>query len=167
MDRWPGYAHERMRLDGVHAASGRVPNPVVLTGDIHSNWVNDLRVDDRKADTPRRRHRVRRHVDLQRRQRRGSADDWETPSWPRTRACSSTTPSAATCRCTVTPDAWRSDFRVVKDVTRPGAAGYNAGVVRRRSRQAGCEASVVSVPARIARSCNRGSRTDARLRRRG
>ena len=29
-----------------------MPNPVVLTGDIHSNWVNDLRVDDRKPESP-------------------------------------------------------------------------------------------------------------------
>lgn len=32
-------------------ADRRVPNPVVLTGDTHSNWVNDLRVDDRKPET--------------------------------------------------------------------------------------------------------------------
>ena len=51
MDQWPGYAHERMRLVRF-LAERRVPNPVVLTGDIHSNWVNDLRVDDRKPDTP-------------------------------------------------------------------------------------------------------------------
>ena len=33
-------------------AERRVPNPVVLTGDIHSNWVNDLRVDDRQGESP-------------------------------------------------------------------------------------------------------------------
>ena len=30
----------------------RVPNPVVLTGDIHNNWVNDLRIDDHQPETP-------------------------------------------------------------------------------------------------------------------
>ena len=54
MDQWPGYARERMRLIEF-LADRRVPNPVVLTGDIHSNRVNDLRVDDRKAEAPRRR----------------------------------------------------------------------------------------------------------------
>ena len=49
MDQWPGYAHERIELVRF-LAERRVPNPVVLTGDIHSNWVNDLRVDDREAD---------------------------------------------------------------------------------------------------------------------
>ncbi|QEL15011.1 alkaline phosphatase D family protein [Limnoglobus roseus] len=51
MDQWPGAAYERMKLMEF-IATRRVPNPVVLTGDIHSNWVNELRVDDRKADTP-------------------------------------------------------------------------------------------------------------------
>ena len=69
--RWtsgPATPHERMELVQF-LAERRVPNPVVLTGDIHSNWVNDLRVDDREARDARRRDRVRRHVDLQRRQR--------------------------------------------------------------------------------------------------
>jgi alkaline phosphatase D len=50
MDQWPGCAYERMRLVEF-LADRRVPNPVVLTGDIHSNWVNELRVDDRKPET--------------------------------------------------------------------------------------------------------------------
>ena len=41
MDQWPGYARERIQLVKF-LADRRVPNPVVLTGDIHSNWVNDL-----------------------------------------------------------------------------------------------------------------------------
>ncbi len=44
MDQWPGYAASRDRLLGFLAES-RVRNPVVLTGDIHTNWVNDLLVD--------------------------------------------------------------------------------------------------------------------------
>ena len=51
MDQWPGYARERIELVKF-LAERRVPNPVVLTGDIHSNWVNDLRVDDRQAESP-------------------------------------------------------------------------------------------------------------------
>jgi alkaline phosphatase D len=51
MDQWPGYAHERIALMDF-CAQNKVSNPVVLTGDIHSNWVNDLRVDDRKPETP-------------------------------------------------------------------------------------------------------------------
>jgi alkaline phosphatase D len=51
MDQWPGAAHERIALMRF-IADRRIPNPVVLTGDIHSNWVNDLRVDDRQPETP-------------------------------------------------------------------------------------------------------------------
>lgn len=44
MDQWPGYAASRDRLLGFMAES-QVRNPVVLTGDIHTNWVNDLPVN--------------------------------------------------------------------------------------------------------------------------
>lgn len=50
MDQWPGYTAERMELMEF-TANRRVPNPVVLTGDIHSNWANELRVDDRQSET--------------------------------------------------------------------------------------------------------------------
>ncbi len=44
MDQWGGYDAARTRLMKFFAES-RAANPVVLTGDIHSNWVNDLKVD--------------------------------------------------------------------------------------------------------------------------
>lgn len=51
MDQWPGYLDARRRLlESIHER--RVANPIVLTGDIHSNWVNDLRADDRRPETP-------------------------------------------------------------------------------------------------------------------
>jgi alkaline phosphatase D len=51
MDQWPAYAHERMEVVQF-MADHKVANPIVITGDIHSNWVNELRVDDRKHDAP-------------------------------------------------------------------------------------------------------------------
>jgi len=48
MDQWPGYEANRQRLLKFFAAHGPL-NPVVITGDIHSNWVNDLQVDERKS----------------------------------------------------------------------------------------------------------------------
>jgi alkaline phosphatase D len=51
MDQWPGYTHERMDLLRF-MEDRKISNPVVLTGDIHSNWANELRKDDRKMDTP-------------------------------------------------------------------------------------------------------------------
>ncbi len=49
MDQWPGYAHERQLLLK-HLRDQKTSNPVVLTGDIHSNWANELRVDDFKPE---------------------------------------------------------------------------------------------------------------------
>ena len=51
MDQWPGYTHERMDLLRF-MEDRKISNPVVLTGDIHSNWANELRTDHRKMDTP-------------------------------------------------------------------------------------------------------------------
>jgi alkaline phosphatase D len=46
MDAWDGYPAARRRLlDSL--ASHRVRNPVVLTGDVHRHYANDLRLDDR------------------------------------------------------------------------------------------------------------------------
>jgi alkaline phosphatase D len=44
MDQWSGYEAARRRLMEF-LATRRPANPVVLTGDIHTNWVNDLKVD--------------------------------------------------------------------------------------------------------------------------
>ena len=47
MDKWDGYEQSRSRL--LRFLGTRKPsNPIVLAGDVHNNWVNDLRfnVDD-------------------------------------------------------------------------------------------------------------------------
>ncbi|MFN5199338.1 MAG: alkaline phosphatase D family protein [Planctomyces sp.] len=50
MDQWSGYEVARRRLLTA-LSERRISNPIVLTGDIHSNWVNDLLVDfDRPRD---------------------------------------------------------------------------------------------------------------------
>ena len=48
MEKWTGYMHDRLSLVQF-LADRHISNPVVLSGDIHSNWVNDLRVDDRRS----------------------------------------------------------------------------------------------------------------------
>ena len=51
MDQWSGYDAERTRLlDFLRRR--RPANPVVLTGDIHSNWVNDLKADFADSKSP-------------------------------------------------------------------------------------------------------------------
>ena len=49
MDQWPGYATERMEVVRF-MAEHKISNPVVLTGDIHCNWANELRVNDLKQE---------------------------------------------------------------------------------------------------------------------
>lgn len=119
MDQWPGYAHERIEL-GQFLATRRVLNPVVLTGDIHSNWVNDLRVDDRKSDTPV----VASEFVVTSITSGGNGGD-EALSRA---ALQATNPNLryynsqrGYVRCTVTPKQWRSDYMVVDKVTEPDA----------------------------------------------
>ena len=51
MDQWPGYEVSRRRLLRFFHERN-IPNPVVLTGDIHLNWVNDLQLDFQDSSSP-------------------------------------------------------------------------------------------------------------------
>jgi alkaline phosphatase D len=50
MDTWAGYETARRRITA-SLQNTRVQNPIVITGDIHSNWVCDVKADH-KAETP-------------------------------------------------------------------------------------------------------------------
>lgn len=118
MDSWPGYAAERIGLVEF-LANRRVPNPVVLTGDIHSNWVNDLRVDDRKAELP---------VVATEFVGTSISTGGNGPLEPKNQAAILAENPCVRfrnvqrgyVRCTVTPESWRSDYIVVEDITKPG-----------------------------------------------
>ncbi|WP_166831191.1 alkaline phosphatase D family protein [Thalassoroseus pseudoceratinae] len=118
MDQWPGYAAERRQLLKF-LADRRVPNPVVLTGDIHSNWVNELRLDDRLADEPvvatefvgtsissggNGQNKPKDHDQM-------LANNPSLKFYNRERGY---------VRCTVTPESWISDYMVVDDVETQG-----------------------------------------------
>ena len=51
MDQWPGYEVSRRRLLRFFHER-QISNPVVLTGDIHINWVNDLQLDFNDPSSP-------------------------------------------------------------------------------------------------------------------
>jgi alkaline phosphatase D len=51
MDQWSGYEDARKRFVG-GLLDNKVSNPVVITGDIHSNWVGDLKLDYRERLSP-------------------------------------------------------------------------------------------------------------------
>jgi alkaline phosphatase D len=118
MDQWPGYAAERMKLVEF-LADRRVPNPMVLTGDIHSNWVNDLRVDDRKPETAVvATEFVGTSITSG---GNGSAEvaglDTLVAANPGVRFHNC---QRGYVRCTITPGSWTSDYRIVEDVRSTG-----------------------------------------------
>ncbi len=128
MDKWPGYAYERMQL-GRFLADRRIPNPVVLTGDIHSNWANELRVDDRNPDTP---------VVAVEFVGTSISTTGNGPAVPEyLNQLQSVNPfvkyhskERGYARCIVTPKDWRTDFLAVEDVTKPdGKVSTRASVV--------------------------------------
>ncbi|QDU64799.1 Alkaline phosphatase D precursor [Planctomycetes bacterium Pan216] len=118
MDQWPGYTHERMELMKF-LADRQIPNPVILTGDIHSNWVNNLRVDDRQHDTDVvATEFVTTSISsggngVQ--QIRGQ--DLVLAGNPCVQFLNA---ERGYVRCTLTPTEWTSDYMVVDDITKPG-----------------------------------------------
>ncbi|WP_033434582.1 alkaline phosphatase D family protein [Saccharothrix syringae] len=51
LDGWDGYPASRDRIQKGWVQRG-VPNPVVLTGDVHRSWANDLKVDFTNPASP-------------------------------------------------------------------------------------------------------------------
>jgi len=118
MDQWPGAAAERIALaEFLHDRS--VPNPVVLTGDIHTNWVNDLRIDDRKTETP-----IVATEFVGTSLSSGGAGQKEFKGLDALLAANPCVKfhnrERGYVRCTVTPGKWQSDYVVCEDVQKPG-----------------------------------------------
>jgi alkaline phosphatase D len=118
MDQWPGYANERARMMEF-LRDREIENPVVLTGDIHSNWVNELRVDDRRADDP---------IIATEFVGTSLSSGGNGPAVPKNLdALMAANPclryhnaQRGYVRCDVTWDSWRADYMVTDDVLRPG-----------------------------------------------
>ncbi|WP_435018320.1 alkaline phosphatase D family protein [Tundrisphaera sp. TA3] len=117
MDQWPSAYHERMELMR-WIAERKVPNPVVLTGDIHSNWVNDLRVDDRRAEDP---VVATEFVGTSISSGGNGSQNLKAAETLRAEnpCVKFFNAQRGYVRCTVTPASWQSDYVVVEDVTKP------------------------------------------------
>lgn len=118
MDQWPGYSYERMEVMRF-MRDRRISNPVVLTGDIHCNWANELRVDDCKPDE----QTVATEFVATSLSSGGNGVD--APK--NIDQLLSANPfvkfhnlQRGYVLCDVTPDEWRADYRVVDQVTEPG-----------------------------------------------
>jgi alkaline phosphatase D len=118
MDQWPGYAFERMELMRF-MRDRQISNPVVLTGDIHCNWANELRVDDRRAEEqPVATEFVATSLS-------SGGNGVDKPE--NFNQMLSANPCVkfhnlqrGYILCDVTPSQWKADFRVVDQVTEPG-----------------------------------------------
>jgi alkaline phosphatase D len=120
MDQWSGYPVARARLlDAI--ATGAPNRTVVLTGDIHTNWVNELRTDFRRTErAPIAAEFVGTSI--------SSGGDGSDVSALATAEARSDNPHIkwqqnrrGYLRCTVTADAWTTDFRTVPFVSKPDA----------------------------------------------
>ncbi len=118
MDQWPGAAFERLALMRF-IADRKIPNPIVITGDIHSNWVNDLRIDDRNIDQP-----VVATEFVGTSISSGGNGPLEVKDLDSLLAANPFTKfhnrERGYVRCVVTPEQWTSDYIVVEDVESSG-----------------------------------------------
>ena len=119
MDQWSGYDVARKRLL-TFLQERQVSNPVVLTGDIHSNWVNDLKVNfDAKSDPVAATEFVGTSISSGGNGQQTSKDHAAILSEnPFVRFQNS---ERGYVSCDVTPGEWRSRYQVVEFVDRPGA----------------------------------------------
>jgi alkaline phosphatase D len=119
MDKWSGYEFERRRLLR-HFHDARVRNPVVLSGDIHCNWANELiadfdHLDSASVATEFVGTSITSGYDGGEKTPTSDAMLAENPfvkffNNERGYVC-----------CDVTPEAWHTEYRTVPYVTRPGA----------------------------------------------
>jgi alkaline phosphatase D len=117
-DGWDGYAADRTRILRFLAAR-RPSNPVVLGGDLHSFWVNDLTLDNHQ---PGAATLASEFV--------GTSVSSSGPPYEPLRACLADNPHVrffdsrwrGYLRCLVDHRGWRTDLRVVSTVQWPVAS---------------------------------------------
>lgn len=116
MDQWSGYEVARNRI--LRFLHERKPsNPVVLTGDIHSNWVADLKLD---FANPSSETIGTEFVGTSISSGGDGADTMPAvqaylPENPHVRFYNN---QRGYVRCVVTPDQWKSEYRVLESVTK-------------------------------------------------
>ena len=118
MDAWDGYKAGRDRLLA-HVQTRRVPNPVVLTGDVHRSWVADLKADfDDPASATIGSEFVGSSIATT---GDGTAENQDAmlAANPHLKFFED---QRGYMRCELDAERWRTDVRVVPVVSRPGSA---------------------------------------------
>lgn len=119
VDKWAGYEFERRRVLR-HFHERNTSNPIVLTGDKHNNWANELMIDfDGSAER-------RVAVEFLGTSITSGGDGMDQPDY--LAALLAENPCVkyhnnerGYVRCEITPKTWRSDFQTIPYVTRRGA----------------------------------------------
>ncbi|MBL9214973.1 MAG: alkaline phosphatase D family protein [Opitutaceae bacterium] len=124
MDKWTGFEAERRRtLD--YLRTQKIRNPVVITGDIHCNWANELIEDVDRLDAPPVATEFAGTSITS-----GGDEDDTPPKGDRFYAANPFVKffngQRGYVHCEVTPQAWRTDFRTLSYVSRPGAPLHTA-----------------------------------------
>ncbi|MTH54566.1 alkaline phosphatase [Bacillus mangrovi] len=120
MDAWDGYPASRKRITDFIAGQN-LNNIVVLTGDVHASWASNLTTD---YDNPDAKIFGAEFVGTSITSGGNGADkraDTDTilKQNPHIQFFND---YRGYVRCTVTPESWQSDYRIVPFVTSPGAA---------------------------------------------
>jgi len=138
MDPWAGYPVARDRLLGNVAR--HAPNrTVVISGDIHSNWVNELRSNFSRPGAPTvAAEFVGTSISSggDGTERGSMVNDRTMPENPHLKWQNS---RRGYVTCTVKADEWRADYRTVPYVSRPGAPIETASSWRVQHGKAGIE----------------------------
>jgi len=124
MDKWDGYTASRQRLYQ-RLADAKTPNPIVLSGDVHTHWCADLKMDYASPKSPTV------GVEFTNSSVTSGGDGSDTqPNWERLHADNPHLTYHSNKRgyiaCTATPKVMQADFRVIERITVAGGAARTA-----------------------------------------
>ena len=137
MDQWSGYDVPRKRLLRF-LADERIRNPVVLTGDIHSNWVNDLKIDFDRPESPTVATEFV-GTSISSGGDGVAVDDYVRAILDQNPFVRFFNKERGYVSCTVTPSEWRADYQVVEKVSEKGAPLVTRASFRVEEGKAGAE----------------------------
>ncbi len=119
LDQWDGYVAARQRLlEFLHKQ--QPSNPVVITGDVHSSWVHDLKTDFSNPNSPTvATEFVGTSISSNFPARFVAVATVALKDNPHTKFFNGT--FRGYVRCHLTRDRWQTDFRVVSTILDPNA----------------------------------------------
>jgi alkaline phosphatase D len=114
-DSWDGYVAERQRILDLMVEHG-TENPVVLTGDTHQNWVRNVPPNYQALDgAPVATELMCTSISTNGDPRPPVSTIYDIPFNPHIRFRNN---NRGYVRCTLTPESWTSEFRIVDTVVR-------------------------------------------------